>query len=1042
MTLNDFWPPVDDDHTGKCLITEAETAANEVFLAVHQPMRLTREFFNVQKTQPEVQTERQVLDALLVEAPPSGTLVLPIVGDSGVGKSHLIRWLDAHLRLRADANRRHVVRIPKSSSLRGVLELILKDLPEKRYAELHQKLNSARVPPSRSEAMYMLQARLLFALEEAGKEAKQRQLEQKPRPDDRSRAAHCSPQGLMALLQDPTIQSYFTTHEGEPENWGVLTRIADRCVNGSRKNDAGPLNQFLASDLQFIADVSDASLSKVTKQYLPQLKKPAMLQEAIGFLNEVVDQALAGLVDFGGISLADIFIDIRKAMLADDVELVLLVEDFAVLAGIQGPLLDVMIREAIRDGKRELCTMRTALAVTEGKLPETVKTRAQAMWKIDSQPFHSEGEALEIFENYVGGYLNAARWGATNLRKFFLERNADNTSLSDWVPGFHEAHRQELSEEDNEQLNAFGFSPRGKHPLFPLNSGAVRQLAQRYLRVGESYRFDPRLLINRLVRDTIVNHRTLWDQGTFPPGDFHKFEFNALDVDVSTHLRSKTSEADRKRVAALIFYWGDDPRSPGEAAAMNCRIYEAFRLKPVDWQAKPQIRIKPQEPRIDDRHEPPEISPEVPDALGRWRDVLDDWRQMGRLSQRDANALRQFLADALTSWLDLDALLLKKAVIPTAAIYLPKVDQGLRVTGNAITIAASDEDLNDDKKSDFFFASMRALVRYHSARTWDYEGGESDAARYAALIGRMAKQAGQWFAKCGSGLPAEAVKPLAQALLIGARLLNLEGATSNVNTANIAAMLNPGPADSNDPMDASNKWTTAKRKAMRARADMRTALLEQVSARQGAASEQAVDVTRLLEAISELRDNAWQLSKELDLDIFKNLSATAKEHLREFRNALPGIVAARLSEVQQWRIEVVEALGNDFDTKAIVQTMRDTITESLRTNVYRWTGGTVETLRSRIHDLGPVKDTLQLIDRASREGADFGMALSTLAQLDETCMMRVKQLISDYGRFLRETFSVVEEQLKDAPPSLDEVATTLDAEFEKLGHHWTQITES
>ena len=58
----------------------------------------------------------------------------------------------------------------------------------------------------------------------------------------------------------------------------------------------------------------------------------------------------------------------RKALLADGRELILLIEDFAHLAGVKESLMEVMIKPAIRDGKQELCTIRTALAVTSGYL--------------------------------------------------------------------------------------------------------------------------------------------------------------------------------------------------------------------------------------------------------------------------------------------------------------------------------------------------------------------------------------------------------------------------------------------------------------------------------------------------------------------------------------------------------------------------------------------------------------------------------------------------------------------------------------------------
>jgi hypothetical protein len=505
MRLADFWPATDVDHM-RCFITEAESAAEEVFLAVHQPMKLTRSFFGVD-LESVPQTEEDVLNALLLSKPPSGTLILPIVGDSGVGKSHMIRWLDARLRLLPDSNIRHIVRIPKSSSLKGVLRLILQELPGKKYDELRQKIEKAKTPPDRLEATQTLRAKLLIALEIAGNEASTRIRQGNAEPSDKFRKNHCNKLCLIALLEDPGIRDHFTSHEGEDERkWGVLTRISERCLHGSKCGVSGPTeNEFLPEDFEFIANSANLDISvlaQATRNYILHLRRdPSMMADAIRFLNEVLETARSGLIDMGGISLTELFIDIRINLLEDGMELVLLIEDFAVLAGIQAPLLDAMIREGIRNGKQELCVMRTALAVTEGRLSEeTVRTRAQARWKIESKPFGSEEDAIETYVNFVGGYLNAARWGVSQLSKMFRER-IDQANPTGWIRCFFDKHQDDMDETEKNQLLKFGFSHSGNYPLFPFNREAIRQMARQYLydRPTNTFRFDPRLLINRLL---------------------------------------------------------------------------------------------------------------------------------------------------------------------------------------------------------------------------------------------------------------------------------------------------------------------------------------------------------------------------------------------------------------------------------------------------------------------------------------------------------------------------------------------------------------
>ena len=158
LSLMNIWPT--EANANECLMNEAESASDALFLAVHQPMRIDCSVYGVQGTE-ESKNEADLLKAFISKPPPSGTVIFPIVGSSGIGKSHLVRWLDAHLRRRSDSARRHIVRIPKSASLKRVLELILKDLPNSKYGELRRELTTAVMPPDLLTATRGLQAKLL-----------------------------------------------------------------------------------------------------------------------------------------------------------------------------------------------------------------------------------------------------------------------------------------------------------------------------------------------------------------------------------------------------------------------------------------------------------------------------------------------------------------------------------------------------------------------------------------------------------------------------------------------------------------------------------------------------------------------------------------------------------------------------------------------------------------------------------------------------------------------------------------------------------------
>jgi hypothetical protein len=1036
-SLRDFWPS--EEHCRECLINEAETASDAVFLAVHQPMRLSRRLLHTPQSEGEEKQEADLLHAFLTENLSSGTLLLPIVGNSGVGKSHMIRWLDAHLRRRENGVKRHIVRIPKSASLRRVLELILERLPEERYGTLRKELTSARMPPDLQQATHGLREKLLVALERTFQEAKARLLERRPRSDDRARMSHCDLRGLPALLEDPEIKAHFMAYEGD--QLGVLARIASRCMQGAHAQE-GPLNQFTEDDLDLGGRVDLAAVANSTRQYLNTLNRQdgQHRREAVGFLNDVVDKALAELLDFRGHSLTDLFVKMREQLLKDEMELVLLVEDFAALAGIQGSLLDAMIREGIRSGKKELCTMRTALAVTEGYLAnrETVMTRAQFEWRIEDRPFTNPAQAIDTFTNFVGGYLNAARWGKTRLDREFERRSDGDDDLQHWLPNFFEQRKNDVDPESLDVLEQFGVSSRGGHPLFPFNQGVIRQLAKRYLQKGDSFIFNPRDLINRMLRDTLLDNRPLFEAGSFPPGNFHQFARQRLAIPVERELEQRADPTHLDRLGALVYHWGDDPQFAGEAASIPEAVYRAFKLTPVNWSAPPEPRTQPPPP--DQKR--PVTQPSPTDRLGPWKEKLQRWRQEGKIGQNDANGLRRLLGDALAEWLDWDALLLKPASIDHKRIFLPKASTGITSQTDALAVAATDDDWKDATRSGQFYGAITAMIRYHEGnKTWNYDGGEADSAAYASLIERMARQAEAYFRRQGHGLNREAVRPLAQALLIGARLLNLPGATANTDAENIAAVFALPPSDDGAIPESADLWAKLRAGARQHREAMRELLLKQLAARQGGGdSVQAVDAASLLEAIRELR-KSWLLPTELNFELFRD-HPSIKDHLRDLKNFLKSAIQNRRDALSQWRREIVGWLGTDFEVPQVVQDLRQTALEAHQSSVFRCGSTSYESLRDLVKKLEDcrIKDTMDQTEKADQ--TDPGVVLSAMAQADDRTVEVTRRVFTEYERFLKATDEAADERLVNAPPSLEEEAKKLCQDIETLTKLWKEVEET
>ncbi|MDQ8206666.1 protein DpdH [Coraliomargarita sp. SDUM461003] len=1049
-SLIDLWPS--SANCLECLTTEAESASNAVFLAVHQPMRLTRTTFSATNSNTKDVKEKDLLEAFLSDDLPSGTLLLPIVGSSGVGKSHMIRWLDAHLRGRQDGVKRHVVRIPKSASLKSVLNLILCDLIETSgtYRKLHEELSSASMPKELDDATYGLLSKLIVALERNFRAARERIASGNERENDRKRMTHCSPQCLPSLLGDPTLKAHFAAYDKSGE-LGVLARIASRYINGSADVD-GPQNMFREEDLEFGDDVNLSEVSGPVRIYLNVLKQQngKNRSDAIYFLNEVVDQSLGELLDFGGSSLTDLFVRIREQLLVDDIELVLLVEDFAALAGIQFSLLDAIIREGIRDGKKVLCTMRTALAVTEGYSnllsQETVMTRAQYVWHISDFPFSSESDAVKVYSNFVGGYLNASRWGKTEIET----RHGGLSSIdkSDvWLPDYYQQIKEELSEDDVDLIQAFGTSDSGVS-LFPFNKGVIRQLVQNYFKKGDKFEFNPRKLINRVLRDTLVDHRRAFDQGQFPPENFQEFNRNKLDLTVSSEISRRAVVDEKKRVEAFVYFWGDDPRGVAQAASLDPRLFSCFNLTAIDWSVAPPPFCKkcncyhdgpcevPLCPKCNKKHfgacgeRPP------PPPQSDWAQKIVNWRENKILKSGDASAIRGYLVEAIREHVDWNSLLIEKPTLDKTKIFLPNVTIGNPKVDDVLAYAARDEDLNVPELNDQFFAAINAVVRYHEHKSWDYDGAENDYCSYFNLIDCMSREAEVSLMKRSHGLSRSAVTLVCHSLLIGSRILNVDGASTNTDSDNIASIYKL-----NEPLSdtVSGKWGELCTSISHIRPALIDVLKKYTSARQGDGSKVlAVDASFLIGVIRETR-KTWKLPDDLDTTLFRDLPQV-REHVRTLKNTLDKSIEERGGFLSLWMDDVIEWLGEEFDSQQVQSEFLNTLTQANQQQVYNCKNYQYEQLRALVRSLSEckTKESVSLIRKIS-ESSDFGQQLSAVSKVDDKTILTTRKVFDAYEEFLTQTTSKADERLATAPPSIDTISTKCLSAIETIDGFLNQL---
>jgi len=141
--------------------TEAVHADRGVFLATHRPLRIKQSGWDETGTE-RVVDESNVFDDFLGRRPVGGVVLMPVIGESGTGKSHLVRWVGEHL---ADTPQRRVVYLRKTgTNLHAVVTTLLMDLEGPAFDEIRTRVSHSTGQLDPERLPHELLARLAVAV--------------------------------------------------------------------------------------------------------------------------------------------------------------------------------------------------------------------------------------------------------------------------------------------------------------------------------------------------------------------------------------------------------------------------------------------------------------------------------------------------------------------------------------------------------------------------------------------------------------------------------------------------------------------------------------------------------------------------------------------------------------------------------------------------------------------------------------------------------------------------------------------------------------
>ena len=541
-----------DSAVGQVTPRDAASLKLGHFQAVHHPLKLRQRRLGTQDGGTVVE-EIDVVRALEGPLTSDGYLFVPIVGRSGTGKSHLVRWVHDRTQDHVNWEQRYLAK--NDISIRRVIEIVIKGLDGPAIRIAKEALLSA---PAQSNKEAELAELLLdqlafiignqFPIDTGQKDPKKAQLTEKLRSK------------LPAFLRDPVIRRKLLT----PDK-GVIPRIVGLALKGRHHNDGLDNNDTKVGedDLPKVLDDIGEASKEAQDLFATMAGIPVWKSSAVRLINEALPAAIKQVFVGGKVDLITIFREIRRELKSAGKELVIFIEDLTVLHGVEKEFLDAIIEPTVSQGG-DLCPLRVLLAITEGHFDslDTVRTRVNDAYRLDTSYGDPGGVDEEEMISFVGRYLNACRHEPEEVSDRWTNRESEAG-----IPNACDDCQYQVSCHET-----FGTSEEG-YGIYPFNSSALNNFVSSLSDEG----FSPRLVIRELVNRFLILGSDELAQGVFPSDKLvDRFRKDVAPLPPLTQAKIKQHRAnDFKRITNSMRYW----RRPDEQ--VEDAILTAFGIEPL-----------------------------------------------------------------------------------------------------------------------------------------------------------------------------------------------------------------------------------------------------------------------------------------------------------------------------------------------------------------------------------------------------------------------------------------------------------------------------
>lgn len=452
---------------------------------------------------------------------------IAVYGQSGTGKSHLIRWFEA--RYQYDKPENEVVLFIRRSdnTLKGTIRQLLAtpEVQEIANKEVYDRLVKATVYEDENKLKGRIYHDFINEVEF----------------DDDSHAiklTNVKRKRLTAFLYNEVVQSHLMSPGGPLER--IYSKVAENSVV-----DRDTIAQFLPEDFLVTADLfedihragADPKAEKMAREFMADDSGFEDAKKIADYLNQFVNDVIQRCAGIEPGDFRDIFQDIRRELFRIGKNLTLFIEDVTSFTGVDDALLDALIVEHTgMNAGENLCRISSIVGTTSNYLQNNFrdnhKDRITQYIYIPSDVFDEDG----IFE-FVGRYLNAMSLPEATITEWMMHHAAAS-----------EYPVHELKEGSNWEFVPIGFEK--ELCLYPFTKNSIRYIYKYGLTKGHQ---TPRYIIRDIIEPVVSD--MLNSKEAFP-----SIKYNMVSVDTNLSMLIHNQIKDEKQADRMLRFlriWGD-----------------------------------------------------------------------------------------------------------------------------------------------------------------------------------------------------------------------------------------------------------------------------------------------------------------------------------------------------------------------------------------------------------------------------------------------------------------------------------------------------